>query len=223
MGSDQAGTSGTLGGFASMSRFVVTGCPRSGTKYTARLFRTLGISCGHEAVFGTGQGEAREPIDWSGFVGDSSWLAVPCLPLDGVIVLHQVRDPLEFARSIAGIGFLDDPDPPRLTRKQRVAVVRRYAPEVFEPETPVERAALFWDAWNRRAETHAAITYRLEDLDEELLVRLGRLLELPIHEDAARLALATVSRRVNRRPRDESVSFATIAPTVADLATRYGY
>ena len=209
-----------------MSRFVVTGCPRSGTGYTAQLFRALGISCGHEAVFGRRQGLGREPIDWSKFVGDSSWLAVPCLPLDGVIVLHQVRDPLEFVRSLVGIRFLEDPDPPPPRREQFVEfveVVRRHAPEVFEPETQVERAALLWETWNRRAETHATITYRLEDLDEELLVRLGRLLELPIHEDAARLALATVSRRVNRRPREESVSYATVAPTVADLATRYGY
>jgi hypothetical protein len=206
-----------------MSRFVVTGCPRSGTGYTAKLFRALGISCGHESVFGRRQGVGREPIDWSGFVGDSSWLAVPCLPLDGVIVLHQVRDPLEFVRSLVGIRFLEDPDPPRPLRKQFVEVVRRHAPEVFEPETQVERAALLWETWNRRAERHATITYRLEDLDEELLVRLGRLLELPIDEEAAQLALAAVSRRVNRRRRDESVSYATIAPTVADLATRYGY
>jgi hypothetical protein len=204
-----------------MSRFVVTGCPRSGTGYTAKLFRTLGVSCGHESVFGRRQGLGREPIDWSGFVGDSSWLAVPCLPVDGVVVLHQVRDPLEFVRSITGIGFLGDE--PRPMRKRFVQVVRRHAPEVFKPETEVERAALLWRIWNERAEAHATITYRLEDMDEQLLVRLGRLIELPIREDAARRALAALSKRVNTRRRDETVSYATIAPTVAELATRYGY
>jgi hypothetical protein len=72
--------------------FVVTGCARSATTYTARLLSDAGCACTHEAVFGP---HTKGFSGWGAEQGDSSWLAVPFLgelPRDTVVV-HQVRDP----------------------------------------------------------------------------------------------------------------------------------
>ena len=210
-----------------VKRFLVTGCPRSGTGYAAALFRALGIRCGHEEVFGTEQVLAGEPVVWNGFDGDSSWMAVPALPLDGVVVLHQVRHPLEVIRSIVGTRFLelvDRPNRPRpVVRNRFASVVWRHAKEVFEPETETERAAHFWRLWNERAEAHATFTYRLEDFDAGLLIHLCALLGFDVPQDQAEAALRTTSRRVNTRARDETVSWESIAPFLGELPAHYGY
>jgi hypothetical protein len=74
------------------ARFVVTGCARSGTTYTARLLSKAGCSCTHESVFGP---RTEHFTGWGAAQGDSSWLAVPFLDElpAGTVVLHQVREP----------------------------------------------------------------------------------------------------------------------------------
>jgi len=73
--------------------FVVTGCARSGTTYTARLLSHVGCSCTHESVFGP---HTRRFSGWGAAQGDSSWLAAPFLAEVGsdTVVVHQVREPL---------------------------------------------------------------------------------------------------------------------------------
>lgn len=202
-----------------MKRFIVTGCPRSGTAYTAALFSTLGVRCGHEKVFGIAQASGDLPVDWTGADGDSSFLAVPFLPLEDTVVLHQVRHPLEFTRSIVGIAFLSD----HRREKPFPTIIGRHAPEVYEPVGEAPRAAMLWRTWNTRAEAHADITYRLEDFDVPLLMRLAELVELDLSEDQAAQALYRVPRDVNRRSRNQSIPWKRIAPIVEDLAAQYGY
>jgi hypothetical protein len=203
-----------------MRRFLITGCPRSGTKYTAMLFRrALGARVGHEQVFGVVEGLREGPVDWDGLDGDASWLAVPFLPLDDTIVLHQVRHPLEFVRSVCGFGLLSD-ERADLPFPQ---VLRLHAPEVYVPDTEAERGATLWRIWNAKAEAHATITYRLEDLDLELLLRLGRLIEPDVSEEQAAQALESLPKTVNQRRRDESVEWETIQHIAGDAAVHYGY
>jgi hypothetical protein len=87
--------------------FVVTGCARSGTGYTATLLSTLGVPCTHEALF------SPYTQHFDGFPepgGDSSWLAVPFLGElpPGTVVLHQVRRPDAVVSSLLGIRFFAD-------------------------------------------------------------------------------------------------------------------
>ena len=94
----------------SLRPFVVTGCARSGTAYTAAVLSRLGLRCGHEVVFGPA---TRAFTGFGGQHGDSSWLAVPFLGQlpagpDGAVVLHRVRHPLKVVRSLLGIRFFDD-------------------------------------------------------------------------------------------------------------------
>jgi hypothetical protein len=74
--------------------FVVVGCARSATTYTARLLSEAGCWCTHEELFGP---HATGFPGWGGAQGDSSWLAAPFLDQlpAGTVVFHQVREPLE--------------------------------------------------------------------------------------------------------------------------------
>jgi hypothetical protein len=87
--------------------FIVTGCARSGTGYTAALFSELGVSCTHEALF-TPFSERFE--GFSDERGDSSWLAVPFLNElpPGTVVLHQTRHPAAVVASLVEIRFFSE-------------------------------------------------------------------------------------------------------------------
>jgi hypothetical protein len=202
-----------------VKRFIVTGCPRSGTRFAATLFSALGIRCGHEDVFGPDQGLGDLPVEWNGYDADSSWHAVPFLPLDDVVVLHQVRHPLEVIRSIAGIRFLARADLPNKATR----AVRRNAPEIFEPESEAERAATMWRIWNEKAEEHATFTYRLEDIDAVLVSHLCGLVGLDVSNDQVERALRDTPKNVNARDRDETVSWEQVAALLPELPSHYGY
>jgi hypothetical protein len=170
-------------------------------------------------VFGIEQAWQGRPVDWGGAHGDSSFLAVPFLPLDGVVVLHQVRNPIEFTRSIVGVNFLAN----QRRRKPFPAVIERHAPEVYEPDLPALRAGMLWRTWNTQAEAHADLTYRIEDLDVALLMRIAEMIELDITQEQAAEALGSLPKNFNQRVRKESVQWDRIAPLVEDLAAHYGY
>jgi hypothetical protein len=187
--------------------------------YTASLFAALGARLGHEQVFGFPAALGMQDVSWNGWEADVSWLAVPFLPLADTVVIHQLRDPLEFVRSVVGFRFLSD-ERAELDAPQ---VVRRNAPEVYEPATEVERGATLWRIWNERAAPHADFRYRLEDLDVELLLSLCRLVELDVGEEEAARVLDTTAKDINRRRRNESVSWEDIEPVLGEAAIRYGY
>lgn len=169
-----------------MRPFVVTGCGRSGTYYTAELLRRLGLLCQHEGVFSPtttgfeGFGDAH---------GDSSWLAAPYLDQlpPGSVVLHQVRSPAAVARSFTDLSFFAEPGSLRSwaevatargkwwvrrrleaqghvparpggprPRSYFVQFLRRHAPEVFDEVGELDRALRYWVVWNELVERQAA-------------------------------------------------------------------
>lgn len=165
--------------------FVVTGCGRSGTTYTARLLASLGYRCGHEELFGPFQ---RKAPHFRSRHGDVSWLAVPFLDQlpPGTAVVHQVRHPVQVIRSLAGIGLFGPPQSPKLRQRiasalerlrvrfpatvgrfrtlerlatphssDFVAFIARHAPEVLGESDELSRCMRYWVSWNRRTETAA--------------------------------------------------------------------
>ena len=185
----------------------------------ATLLEALGLRIGHEKVFGIREGLGSRDPRWKKWEGDVSWLAAPFLPVEDTVVLHQVRHPLEFVRSTVGFGFLSD-ERAELPFPQ---VVRRHAPEVYEPGSEVERGATMWRVWNARVAPHADFTYRLEEFDLPLLLRMCELIELDVSTERAAQAFGEVPTTINQRARDESIPWEAIAPIVGDAVAQFGY
>ena len=129
---------------------VITGCPRSGTRFASHILRLNGLDVGHEKL---------------GKDGISSWtltagsLDSPCGPSFGHIrsrlrnytVYHQVRHPLDVIASLHTIteGSWDF--------AFKTLNLRR------RPST-LYNAMSFWYYWNLRAANMSSITYRVEDI-----------------------------------------------------------
>ncbi len=130
-------------------RLLVTGCARSGTKFTAFLLQRLKINAPHERL---------------GRDGICSWtMAVPCEkrpfgpPTSRVSfeeVFHQVRDPLAVMRSST-----------TLTADSWEFIHQH----IGSPDAahPIVRAARYWLLWNEAAERMATWRYRVEDLQRD--------------------------------------------------------
>lgn len=193
----------------------MVGTGRCGTVYTAALLTACGIPFGHEAVFRPRGIERR----W-GLAGDASYLAVPWLPFYSGLVLHQVRHPVAVVRSLVGSGFFGELAP---HSKYRAPVDRLVAPT----GDPVRDAVRYTVAWNERCERHAAIRYRIEDIDAVL----GTLVALidPSRLEAVPDALARVPRGMNTRARAREIAGVDDLPAgpdreaLARMVTRYGY
>jgi hypothetical protein len=214
--------------------FVVTGCGRSGTRYTANLLTAAGFPCGHEQLFSPWTRDHAALVLPAG-QGDSSWLAVPHLARlpNGAVVIHQVRHPLRTISSHLGIRYfetrfrwqrsaawakrwaldlrnLGDGRSHRLMTRPYTSWGKRHCPDVYDEPTELARTIRYWLDWNRRAEaaTHLPhVTYlrvRVEDLD------LGTLRSITdalggADDEVLRRALTTVPRDRNTRRKGPEV------------------
>lgn len=211
-------------------RFLVTGCGRSGTGYTAALLRALGVPCGHEAVFRPDL-LAAGTVDWpASRPGEASWLGAPhllALP-EGTVVLHQVREPVAVVRSHLRLGFFSH-------RTPFLDFAEEHYPEL-RGGAEVERCLRYWLGWNRLVELAAGIDaleyyrYRLEDVGPELVGDLLEVLGAPRGRDEVARALAAVPRDTNTRGAERlarptwfELPAGELRDAVAELAAAYGY
>lgn len=204
-------------------RLLITGTGRSGTFYVHRLLQNLGLDATHEILYGPG-GPSTWPADRD---AESSWLAVPYLDdvPDDVLIVHQVRDPIEVGRSFLGRPFFRSGDPATPYN----TFVLRHSPHVFELRDARIRFIRHYLDWNAKAEAKAERRHRLEDLRSAAEVRqLLDAIGVDRSEAVVSQAIAKTSRRLNAGPRDESFSWTTL-PKVPEskefraLAQRYGY
>lgn len=219
-------------------KVLVTGCGRSGTKFTALLLQRLGLDVRHEKL---------------GRDGIAAWpLAVrtPTTPWGPAVaperfgeIFHQVRHPLAVIRSV--VTFKPD---------SWTYVYAHTSASAADPL--VLRGAKYWLEWNEHAERIATWRYRIEDVAavfDELCERLdvtadwSALERLPADtntrrygrvfhyydEISARLRLRrveTVAHAVARPQERPEVSWSTVERLDPRLAARvrakaetYGY
>jgi hypothetical protein len=226
-------------------RFVITGSGRSGTQYISRVLTLMGARVGHETWFGPRPGildhnwmkrslaheiKARLAVERNRrrarLDGDVSWLAVPRLHQFRGIVLLQTRDPIRVVSSLVSrrefsrAATMDNP-------------YLRFIRYHFDVTGDDIRDSMRWYVlWNARAERRADMAYRLEDLDETLLVKIANRVGIPARPRHARSALAAVPTTQNQT---EDNNYERVTVTWADLpvgperaalvtaAERYGY
>lgn len=224
-------------------KFLVTGCSRSGTAYTAKLLSSLGVSCAHERSFNIYRvfdiGETIRHFAESRYQGDSSFLGAPLLgklPKD-TVVLHQLRDPISVIRSHMGIRFFAEPYRASMylaaNHLDFLAFMKSSCPEVFRGNE-LTRCMQYWVSWNRLIQAASQwddvtyFRYRIEMLDNDVLQVLLSLLDDTRHSDLHEFAVSSISRSTNTRIRDESISWDTlpagrVKESLEALAAEYGY
>lgn len=187
---------------------MILGCPRSGTRYAAALFEALGICCGHEVAFKAQKGIV-DLVRWhKRHEGESSWLGGACLNLmpGPVVLLHQRRNPWQVIDSLAhrNTMVVADPNPKSDDQRDIHDIIAAYAPRVWTYERAVDRAAALLIDWNRACERmqddprcwHYE-TYRVEDVDRDLLRRLALLAGWQRTDEQLDRALAAIRTDAN--------------------------
>ena len=226
-------------------RLVVVGCARSGTGYTATLLSRLGISVGHEGIFGPPDGLTPGPERKSGH--DVSWLAAPHLAglTSEWLALHQVRHPVLVARSVMGMNMFESrtwwqhhlrfwiatkrSSPTNRAGPSYVAFAHKHAELIKSERTPVDRAFRYWVEWNRLIEQHPTIRHRVEDIDRSWIEEIFQELKLPIPKGAdIDDALEQNSKTANHRGLGPGIQFGDISNRklvreVTKMAEEYGY
>lgn len=155
---------------------LITGCGRSGTKYTAALLQRLGMEVLHEKMGMDGIANWCMAVDSC----DSPW-GGGRHNLKFKTILHQVRHPLNVIPSLT--TFTD--------RSWRF--IEQYIP-CPQTDPVILRAAKYWYYWNLEAERIASWRYRIEAMPEifdEFCRRLG--------VEPRREALAQTSTLTNSR------------------------
>lgn len=223
-------------------RFVITGCGRSGTTYTAELLTRLGCGCGHEQYFdGRHPTRIRElavrlglrPLQWHiPPHGEAAWEAAPLLPLlpEGTPVFHQLRHPLEFIRSRQKKGWVHG-----RFRHRHLPQIRRYQRTEFGALPLVEQVevlARFWVGWNRLVEERAGarpyLRYRIEDFDLALLLDMLDRIEFPYDPAQVEMVYRGMPTNTNTRgQKREDITLELLSETtrreLQQAAARYGY
>ncbi|MGH8460432.1 MAG: hypothetical protein ACRESS_02385 [Stenotrophobium sp.] len=155
--------------------FLVTGTGRCGTVYMSRLLTSLGIACGHEAIFtykgldaaldamSTGKADTSfvsmhdvlrgetQPVwfDKNSVRAESSYMAAPFVDhpsLDDTAIIHLVRNPLAVISSfVTDIHFFGDGLGNFEVFREFVLT---YMADVMHLATEIERACMYWIQWN---------------------------------------------------------------------------
>lgn len=152
-------------------KLLITGCGRSGTLYSARLFSELGMDIMHELD--------RHSSELKGKDGFASWFMVvddPSPPqgpssqdYQFQYVLHQVRHPLAVIASFAQFILQKGSRSPEF--------IEKYIPDFKKglentdltvKQKLVLQAARYWYEWNVLALHKATDTIRLESMAQEL-------------------------------------------------------
>lgn len=151
--------------------FIITGTPRSGTKYISEV-----LNIAHEKCFVPGG--PKPPL-----VNEASWLAVPYVEqYPQVTVVHLIRNPLDVVTSLVRIGHMDIASTGR-GRDPFVRFLYEHCPQAALP-TPEESAIRFYIDWNRRASAVSDDTWRLDLLDFNYIEKVtGRVVNPDVPRD----------------------------------------
>jgi hypothetical protein len=155
-----------------MLEYLITGTGRCGTGYAARLLSSVGVPCGHEAIFRLdGLEKAVARVEQFDLAAESSWLAAPWLKLlpDQVRVAHLVRHPQHVIDSLLRMQFFDLSIP---EYRPYTRFVYAHLPGLSDEPTPLAKAVSFYIRWNRLIEAGTgdrAVRVRIEDCPGALL------------------------------------------------------
>jgi len=207
---------------------VVTGTGRCGTGFAAHWLSSLGLRCGHEALFMFRGLEAalKRAAMFRQFHADSSWMAAPYLDhefLEGVPIVHQMRHPRKVIESWMRKSTSEHT--PRYWQ-----FVIQHAPEVGEQEREIDQFAARYVLWTELIENKLNgrdyYRWRVEDGEGAFLAWLAdRGLVDPNQIDFGNLF---PDKSYNHKAGEEvRVELSDISEPwrseIAEISERYGY
>lgn len=163
---------------------VVTGMPRSSTKWTAQVLTFAGIPTTHEYVFDRWV-DAMDRARLARF-GDCSWIAAPFaaeLSSAGVPVVALVRDPLAVVTSLCGPAMPGFNGKPGKRPVFMQWVEKKIGP--LHGSLP-EQGLRWWVEWTRLATAHADVIVPTP-IDSSSLLDVGALLDHEPNPEALEL------------------------------------
>ena len=214
-------------------KLLITGCGRSGTFYSAEVWRLLGLDIRHE-----------RPVGYHGIMGEdgaSSWLMAvndPNPPFGPSaadyqfdVVIHQVRDPLKVIASVAQFILAKGQHAPDYIKKNIPEPLMRSDEQILDDKQQfILQAARYWYYWNLIAQQKATMTVQVEQLPDEL-PQLCELLDVEYQKNV----LENIAEDVNNRHLYLNEKLWTvdweelrsldpdIAEKIQSLAVSYGY
>ncbi len=184
-------------------RFVITGTPRSATKYSARLFHALGVPCTHEKTLRPTI-SAVDTLRWwiAGDTGEASWMAWTLLGVmpGPVAVFHTIRDPWAVIDSLANRNaILKTKQAPGNTMLMIRTTIDAYLPGVMQRESRIDRAAAFVLGWNRLIEQRVPerFVYYADRLDIATVRQMLRYIAIERTDDDIATALDEIKTDTN--------------------------
>lgn len=224
--------------------YIVTGTGRCGTLFAANYLTSAGIPCTHEAVFtpagldfafrvlggtekavsskiSSGDNLSDYEIEIS---AESSYMSAPFVrKFPNSKVIHFVREPMSVVGSFLGLGYFSNPFPsiesqiPENYRYEKF--IYSFLDELGEEMPSLDRACLYWAAWNEMIEASGKISYRhrLEDPVGRLSEFLGREGSYSNHR------CNTIESVVKQKWSPTQIQNPSIRRRLKDVAKRYGY
>jgi len=213
-------------------KFIVTGTPRSATKYAACLLTEAGAACSHEWALQPTT-PAVDVLRWFGddTPSESSWMAWMLQPLlpKPIPVLHTIRDPWKVIDSLSNRNsILDTAQLPSTIMIAIRDTIAAYLPDVFAYSNRVDMAAAFVTGWNRLIADAVPerFVYYPERLDADTLRAMLQYIEATEYSDD----LAGVIARSNTRTNEgytvndiPEISDPIVAAAIQQYATDNGF
>lgn len=165
-------------------KYVVVGCPRSGTGYLSRLLEEAGVKCGHEDVFSIFSFDCLfYGLAKPAYEADSSFLAAPYLGIyknTNTKIIHITRHPLKVISSLMNLDFFSQ-ERDATYKHHQLFVMHIYTnlPNLQSYKHQIDKCAYFYLEWNNLIEqnkTSLDITrFKLEDIAESPNNFLGQI------------------------------------------------
>jgi len=129
--------------------FLITGCGRSGTKYTSKVLQACGLDIRHEAIGKDGAVSSIWALEAEKYVGRHARGSRSMFD----VVLHQVRHPLQAIASMT------------TARPESIKWVEENTNQKYTGDI-IKWTSEHWLYWNILCEKQAVITYRVEAMRE---------------------------------------------------------
>lgn len=192
---------------------IITGTPKSATKYIAVLLKQMGLDFEHEKLAKDGTADWRlapgyKAVPWDG----DTFLR----NFNNPIILHQVRHPLNTIAScqkIAGYAW---------------NYIYKFSPVNEYDYSEIGRCMALWYYWNKMAERLAIWTYRIEDLEKEFKLFCKKI-ERPELIKKKHI-IKTIPKNINTAKPYKELTWedlenedSILTAKIKNLARRYGY